>query len=269
MDFVALHGRGLHSGGRCAVRLLRRPGPVAFVSDGREATLADLEIVRADRGVRIRAAQIGLEVDLVEHLLAAFAGVGVTSGVAIGVSGGEIPLLDGAALELSRALLSLVPPRARPALRVLRDGEIEIGDSYYELRRKDALEISVEIDFRARGLGVERARWGGSASDFLSAIAPARTFGFESEGETLRESGRAAWVDPEVVLVFGRDGRLLPGAAPPSAGELARHKLLDLLGDAYLFGGPPIGALFARRPGHSANHRALKTALARGLIGRT
>ena len=271
MDFVALHGRGLHGGARCTVRLLRRPGPVAFLHDGREIALRELEVVRADRGVCVRPRELELsfEIDLVEHLLAAFAGVGVTSGVAISVTGGEIPLLDGAAFELARAVLALDPPRGAPALRVVREGEVVVGDARYRFAKKDALELDVEVDFSAAGLGVERARWSGGTREFLDGIAPARTFGFLNEAELLRKSGRAAWVDPHVVLVFESDGSVLPPATPPGDNELARHKLLDLLGDAYLFGGPPIGALTVSRPGHAANQRAFAEALERGLVARS
>lgn len=268
MDFVALHGRGLHGGQRCTLRLLRRPGPVAFLHEGREATLRELEVVRADRGVRVRAGEVGLEVELVEHLLAALAGVGVKSGIAISVTGGEVPLLDGAAFELARAVLALEPPRGAPALRVVKDGEVVAGRSRYRFEKRDALEIAVEVDFSESGLGVERAHWRGGAREFLDEIAPARTFGFRADADALRASGRAAWVDPDVVMIFERDGSVSPPGRPPEERELARHKLLDLLGDAYLFGGPAIGSISAERPGHAANQRAFAEALARGLVAR-
>lgn len=269
MRFVAFHGRGLHSGARCSVQLERSPGPVRFVRGEREASVAELGVVRTDRGVCVSAPELGLEIDLVEHLLASLAGVGVRSGIAVRVSGGEIPLLDGGALELSRAVLALEPPRGAPALRIAQDAEIELGASRYVFRRADALELEVEVDFSELGLGSETARWSGSARDFIERIAPARTFGFRQESEALRSSGRAAWVDPHVVLVFEPDGSVAPPARPPADCELARHKLLDLLGDLYLLGGPPIGRLSARRPGHSANRRALAQALERGIVVRS
>jgi UDP-3-O-[3-hydroxymyristoyl] N-acetylglucosamine deacetylase len=264
VEQVAFHGRGLHGGARCSVQLRRRPGPVAFVHRGREITLGALELVRFDHGVGVRAAE--LELELVEHLFAAFAGIGVRSGIEITVRGGEIPLLDGGALELAHALVALDPPRGAARLRIARDGELAIGGSRYEFRKQDALELSVEVDFSHAGLGIERARWSGSSDQFLREIAPARTFGFVRDAAQLRHSGRARWVDPATVLVFAEDGSVLPPGAPARDGELARHKLLDLLGDAFVHGGPPIGVIHADRPGHFANHRALLEALARGLI---
>jgi UDP-3-O-acyl-N-acetylglucosamine deacetylase len=61
----------------------------------------------------------------------------------------------------------------------------------------------------------------------------------------------------------------LPPSPPARPHELARHKLLDLLGDLYLFGGPARGKLRAERPGHARNHEVLRRALERGTIART
>jgi UDP-3-O-[3-hydroxymyristoyl] N-acetylglucosamine deacetylase len=71
-----------------------------------------------------------------------------------------------------------------------------------------------------------------------------------------------------VVLIFELDGSVASPGRPAADRELARHKLLDLLGDAYLLGGPPIGSISALRPGHAANQRALREALASGLVAR-
>ena len=112
MEEIVFHGRGLHSGEPCAVALSRRPGPLCFETKKGQATREQLEVLRADRGVCVRAARIGLKVDLIEHLFAAFGGLGVQQGIRIEVlRGPEIPLLDGAALEFAAAVKALAPPR--------------------------------------------------------------------------------------------------------------------------------------------------------------
>jgi UDP-3-O-[3-hydroxymyristoyl] N-acetylglucosamine deacetylase len=62
--------------------------------------------------------------------------------------------------------------------------------------------------------------------------------------------------------------RVLSAGAPFLADEPARHKLLDLVGDLYLYGGPPRGRVRATRPGHGATHEAMRRALAEGLVAR-
>jgi UDP-3-O-[3-hydroxymyristoyl] N-acetylglucosamine deacetylase len=69
-------------------------------------------------------------------------------------------------------------------------------------------------------------------------------------------------------MVLEDGGGVEPPGAPARPDEFARHKLLDLVGDLYLYGGPPRGTLRATRPGHGATHRAMTEALDRGIVGR-
>ena len=267
MEEIVFHGRGLHSGEPCAVALSRRPGPLCFETKKGQATREQLEVLRADRGVRVRAARLGLDVDLIEHLFAAFGGLGVQQGIRVEVlRGHEIPLLDGAALEFAAAVKALAPPRSPPRLRVVRAGELVVGESSYTFAPADTIRVELTIQFPGRE--VEHASWDGSAAGFYREIAPARTFGFRRDAAMLRASGRAAHVDLNSVLVLEEDGRIAPSASPARPGELARHKMLDLIGDLFLFGGPLLGTLSAVRPGHARTHEALRRALADGLLER-
>lgn len=264
MDQIVFHGVGLHSGERCAVALRRRTGQLAFLQGNSRASLEELNVVRADRGVQVRS-DSGLQVDLVEHLLGAMAGLSIRRNLEIELRGPEVPLLDGGALELSRALDALELPHDAPTLQVAQAGDIHVDGARYAFEPGDAVEIEVDVDFRA--VGRESARWRGDTNEFLSEIAPARTFGFSDEAEQLRNAGRAAHVDPYAVIVLEPDGSVAPPSEPPKPDELARHKLLDLLGDLYLFGGPPLGRLRASLPGHARNQRAMRQALEYGLLG--
>jgi len=259
---------GLHSGAQCSVVLERRPGPLLFQIAGHEATLADLVVTRADHGVTIRSRQGGGEVDLVEHLFAAFAGLSIRSGVTTTLSGPEVPLLDGGAAELARALLALAPPRQGSALFVAEGGSIEVEGARYTFEPGSSVMVEVEVDFERGGIGRQSATFAGNATRFVEDIAPARTFGFAADAEALRARGRARFVDPHSVIVLDEDGQAMPPGRPPRPDELARHKLLDLLGDLFVHGGPPRGRVRAERPGHRATHRALAEALERGLLVR-
>lgn len=265
MDQIVFHGTGLHSGAQCAVALRRRAGALEFLQNGHRAALEELSVVRADRGVQVRS-DGGLEVDLVEHLLAAMAGLSIRRDLQVELTGPEVPLLDGGALELSRALRALDPRRDPPALQVAQAGDIHVDGARYAFEPGDAVELEVDVEFR--GIGAESAYWRGDAEAFLSEIAPARTFGFSDEADELRAAGRAGHVDRHAVIVLDPDGSVVPPGEPPRTAELARHKLLDLLGDLYLFGGPPIGRLRATRPGHARNQHAVRQALEYGLLER-
>jgi UDP-3-O-[3-hydroxymyristoyl] N-acetylglucosamine deacetylase len=261
---VRLEGIALHSGERTAVTLSRSPGPLVLAQAGAVARLCDLTVIRSDRGVCLASVDGRIRVDLVEHLLAAFGGLGVRDGVRVDVVGSELPLLDGGAETLARAVLTLDAPSAPPRLTIARAAELRHERSTYWLAPGADVSLSVTIDFRAP-IGQQRAAWGGDARDFLHRIAPARTFGFLDEHEALLARGRARGVNPEHVLVFDAKGPP-PGCRAAEADEPARHKLLDLIGDLALYGGPPRGSIAADRPGHSASHAIVREALEMGVL---
>ncbi len=269
MNFVAFQGLGLHSGERSRIAMERTAGPLEFVIDGARARLDELSIVRTDFGVSVRRPGSEVAIDLVEHLMAALGGLAIRSGVTIWLDGPEVPLLDGGAKELAWSLAGMGIPRDSPTLRVKKKGEVAIGQSVYRFEPAPSVDLEVEIDFDRAGIGRQRAHFDGSIRGFLTEIAPARTFGFLDDAELLQARGRARHVDPSSVIVFDRAGSVLSGTEPPSRGELARHKLLDMLGDLYLHGGPPIGRLHAERPGHSATHAAVRAALQQGTLVRS
>jgi UDP-3-O-[3-hydroxymyristoyl] N-acetylglucosamine deacetylase len=263
VEQVGLWGVGLHSGKPCGLTLSGRAGPFTFWCDGVGYTRDQLWVKRTDYGVCL-AGRDGFRLDLVEHLFAACAGQGVQDGLEVQVFGPEIPLLDGAAAELGRAIAALGIPASAPTLQVAASGELEVGRSRYRFEPGVAVDLEVEVEFLP--FGVERAHWNGEMKAFLSELAVARTFGYRRQQAELRSLGRALAVNPRAVIVLESDGSVLPPGEPPKECELARHKLLDLIGDLYLYGGPPLGRIFASHPGHTNNHRAAKQALAAGLL---
>lgn len=263
---VVLRGRGLHSGALAEVRLTRTAGPIVFRTPHGDATREELDVVRADHGVRVRCGKNWLDVDGVEHLFAALGGSSVHAGVAIEVTGGEVPLLDGAASAFARAITELGAPGDAPPLSVARADVVHVGDSSYRFSPGPMSELEVKVQFDAPRIGEQHAHWDGLAESFLRDVAWARTFGFRADREALHAAGRARGADPEAVMVLDQEGSVEPPGLPARPGEFARHKLLDLVGDLYLFGGPPRGTIHATRPGHRATHRAVREALERGIV---
>lgn len=239
---------------------------MSLVQRGREWPLSALCVVRSDSGVQLASVDGALKVDLVEHLLAALAGLRIHSGIAIEVNGPEVPVLDAASGAWAAMLKELAIESMPPRLRVTKPARIEVDGSSYEFRPSGTVDVSVEVDFSRQGLGQETARWDGSAESFLAEFAPARSFGFLADYASLRESGRAAGATGSPILVFDSAGRRIDSGPPAQVGELARHKLLDLLGDFYLCSGPPLGRVRAARPGHSRNIRAARRALELGIM---
>ncbi len=228
-----------------------------------EARIDELLVVGTERATTVARADGAVRVATVEHLFAALAGLGVRDGVAIEVAGDELPLVDGGASAWVRALESLRLPRARARLVVAREAEIHALGSVYTFRRADN-QVRVHFETGDPRLSCE-AVWAHEVHDFAVRIAPARTFAFARDLHDLAARGLASHVSPESVVLIAED-TIHAAGAPFSADEPARHKLLDLLGDLYLYGGPPEGSVHAVRPGHAATHQVARRALECGAL---
>jgi UDP-3-O-[3-hydroxymyristoyl] N-acetylglucosamine deacetylase len=261
---VVVEGVGLHTGGRARVTLAASDGPVRIAVGRLHARVEELEVVGTARATTVAAHGGALRVGTVEHAMAALAGMDVYQGVTLVVEGAELPLLDGGAAAWFDALADVRPPTSLPRLRVARAAVFEVGPSRYEMEPADGVHVEARLELDDERLEPE-ARWLGDARDFRARIAPARTFALARELEELVRRGLARHVDPACVVVVAPDAVHASGA-PFSADEPARHKLLDLLGDLYLAGGPPIGRVRAVRPGHAANARAVRRALEDGVL---
>jgi len=173
-----LRGVALHRGGPATVRLEAAAGPITIVQRGVEASLADLHIARADRGVTLASADGRIRVDLVEHLFAALGGLGVRAGVRVTTHDDELPLLDGGARLFAEAILALdlAKEPAPGALVITRNASISRGNAVYVFTPGRDVALRVEVEFRAP-VGRGSAAWSGDDDDFVKRIAPARTFG--------------------------------------------------------------------------------------------
>jgi UDP-3-O-[3-hydroxymyristoyl] N-acetylglucosamine deacetylase len=262
---VLVEGLGLHTGAPARVILRSSLGPTRMRSRGAEARIDQLEVVSTVRATTVEACGGALRVGTVEHAFAALAALGLYEGVTLDVEGPELPLLDGGASAWCAALARLECPPSRPRLRVTRFAAFDVGSSHYELTPADnAIEVTVRVDFDDPRLA-PHASWQGDAADFVARIAPARTFAMARDIEELARQGLARHVNREHVVVIAADA-ILHAGRPFSADEPARHKLLDLLGDLYLCGGPPIGRLLAVRPGHAANALVIRRAVEAGAL---
>lgn len=265
----AITGCGLHTGFSSSVRFSLHDGPVVVRARGIEVAVRELRVVDSARSTTVANASGSVRIATIEHVFAALGGLRIHAGVAVSIEGPEPPLADGGARAYADALRALgsAPSSSAAPLRVVRDGVIEVLGSRYELRcaaSDDDVELEVAVDFEDARIARD-ARWTGDPEDFRTRIATARTFGFEHEVEDLLERGLASHVTKESVVVFGAD-RVHASGAPVAPDEPARHKLLDLVGDLYLHGGPPRGRLRALRPGHAATHEVMRRAIAEGLV---
>jgi UDP-3-O-[3-hydroxymyristoyl] N-acetylglucosamine deacetylase len=261
---VIVDGIGLHTGAAARVVLHSCEGPVRLSARGVEVPIGELWVASTHRATTVEAGR--LRVGTVEHAFAALGGLGVYEGVCIAVEGPEMPLLDGGAAAWCDAVKRLEVARKAPNLRVVRPAVIHVGSSRYELSPCDSIDLDVRLELDDPRIS-PLARWNGDPEDFYTRIAPARTFAFAHDADELLRQGLAHHVNPASVVLIAPEA-IHHAGRPFSPDEPARHKLLDLIGDLYLHGGPPVGRLSVVRPGHAANARAIAEALAQGVLTR-
>lgn len=253
-----LTGIGLHSGQPVAVRVL----PAApcsgltfrLLPGGQEFTARAANVVDTSRCTRLGAD--GASVQTVEHLLSALAGLEIIDAV-IESEGGELPAMDGSAAPFVAALQAagvregneLVAP-LRPSRPLLLAGG---GGATIAVLPAEGFSATVVLDYPDHPfLGTQAVTFEPGRDDYAQTIAPARTYGFLSELEQLRAHGLALGASRENAVVLGNDRYESVLRFPD---ELARHKLLDLIGDLALVGRPLAAHVFAVKPSHTLNVR--------------
>jgi UDP-3-O-[3-hydroxymyristoyl] N-acetylglucosamine deacetylase len=260
-------GLGLHTAASVSVRL--RPAPpdtgYAFV----RTDLDDFEIPAsveciAHCSYATTLMRTGVMLSTVEHLLSALRGVGVDNAY-IEVDNLELPIMDGSCEEFAEMILRagiVEQPAARRALRVRRRVEVEQGSRRVAVEPHESWEIDCMIDFPHPLIGVQRFRFDAlDAESYVRDIAPARTFGFTEEIETLRRANLIRGGSLDNAIVLTPEG-MLNETPLRFADEFVRHKILDIVGDLALLGMPLLGLVRAERSGHVL-HAALMSKLLR------
>jgi UDP-3-O-[3-hydroxymyristoyl] N-acetylglucosamine deacetylase len=148
-------------------------------------------------------------------------------------------------------------------MRVVKPFEMDDRGKTLAIYPSDRFSIEYEIAFPHPWIGEQRLAVDLSPANYAKAIAPARTFGFYREVETLQSNGLVRGGSLENAIVLTDEG-MLNDTALRFKDEFVRHKILDLLGDFALIGQMVAGRLVAHRAGH-----ALHTRFVAGLLEAT
>lgn len=204
----------------------------------------------------------------IEHLLAAFLGLGIDNAI-VEINGPEVPIMDGSAAAfvelIDEAGIETLSAPCR-YIKVLRPVRIESGQGFCELRpatslRPDGLSLDVEIDFSTRAIGRQKKSLSLAPSIFRREVARARTFGFLADVERLWQAGFALGASLENTVALQND-RVLNPEGLRFADEFVRHKLLDAVGDLALAGRRIMGTFRSYCGGHRMNVAVLRALFA-------
>ena len=203
----------------------------------------------------------GAKVSSVEHLMSAFAGLGIDNAY-VDVTAGEVPIMDGSAgpfvfLIQSAGIESQNAPKY--FLRIKKTVQVQEGDMWAKFEPYDGFKVCFSIDFNHPAVRstTQEATVDFADTSFTREISRARTFGFMADLEHLQESGLAQGGSLQNAIVMDRF-HVLNEDGLRYQDEFVKHKILDAIGDIYLLGYPLIGSFSAYKSGHYLNDRLLK-----------
>lgn len=262
---IQASGVGLHSGEK--VLLTLHPAPINTGIIFRRTDLDPVVEIKAsyesvyDTMLCTSLQHEGTKVATVEHLLSALAGLGIDNAY-IDINAPEIPIMDGSAAPFV-FLIQSAGIREQSAkkryIRILKPVRVEDNDKYIQFLPYDGYKISFKIDFDHPVFNSkpQTAIFDFSATSYIKQISRARTFGFLSDYEKLRQAGLVNGGSLDNAIVVD-DYRVMNEDGLRFEDEFVKHKVLDAIGDLYLLGSSLIGAVEGYKSGHELNNKLVK-----------
>jgi len=259
---VIASGHGLHTGVKSGLILNPLPagrGIVFAALTSGASVPAHLDYVDST-GYATTLHGGDMTVSTVEHLLATLHCYGVTNAM-IKVQS-EVPAMDGSALEFCKLIEQagvedqgggIEPIVITEPIRIGSDDPDGEGIS---IEPADGFSVQYTLIYPPPVGRQEYTYVHADGDSFRAEIAPARTFGFMRDMKALASMGLASGGRLDNFILI--DDEKVVNTQLRFPDELARHKILDILGDLYLLGRPLRGRVVARKTGHSDNIALLR-----------
>jgi UDP-3-O-[3-hydroxymyristoyl] N-acetylglucosamine deacetylase len=257
-------GVGLHSGDK--VYLTLHPAEPDSGIRFRRVDLDESVTIRAtpenvgETMLSTTLVQEGVKVATIEHLLSAFAGLGIDNAL-VDVSAAEVPIMDGSAgpfvfLLQSAGVFEQDAPKQY--IRIKKKIRVEAGDKWAAFEPFDGFKVTftIEFDHPAFPDHLKTSVMDFSSTTFVKEVSRARTFGFMKDIEFLRENNLALGGSLDNAIVVD-DDKVLNEDGLRYADEFVKHKILDAIGDLYLLGHSLIGEYKGYKSGHALNNKLL------------
>jgi UDP-3-O-[3-hydroxymyristoyl] N-acetylglucosamine deacetylase len=266
---VRATGVGLHSGVKVAFSL--RP---AAVNTGIVFSRTDLGGMARSRASASTVVDTRLStciavgasrVATIEHLMSAFAGLGIDNAY-VDVGGPEVPIMDGSAGPFVFLIQSAGIEEQKAAkrfVRIERTVEVRDGDKWARLEPYHGFRVGFTVEYRhpVFSSGQQSVEVDFAHTSYIREVSRARTYGFMQDVESMRSQGLALGGSLENAIVMD-ENRVLNSDGLRYEDEFVKHKILDAIGDLYLLGHPLIGAYAAHKSGHALNNALLRKLLA-------
>jgi len=262
-------GVGLHSGEK--VYLTLRPATpntgIVFVRTDLDPVVhipAHAESV-TDTNLCTALSKDGVKVATVEHLMSAFAGLGIDNAY-VELSAPEVPIMDGSAGPFVFLIQSAgIAEQAAPKqfIRIKREITVHDDGKQATFLPHNGFKVSFAIDFDHPVFEQQKqtASVDFSTTSFVKEVSRARTFGFMRDLEFLRSQNLALGGSLDNAIVLD-DYRIVNQDGLRYDDEFVKHKMLDAIGDLYQLGHSLIGEFKGYKSGHGLNNQLCRELLA-------
>lgn len=209
------------------------------------------------------------KVQTVEHLMSACCGLGLDN-LIIDITADEVPILDGSAASFVFLLQSagiVMQDAPKRFIRVLKPVELREGEGaalkWARLEPHHGYRLTFEIEFNHPAVDAtgQRVVFEMGSGLYKREIARARTIGFAKDVDVMRARGLTLGGNMDNAIVFG-DRELLNADGLRYGDEIAKHKILDAIGDLYMAGKPMLASYTSFKGGHALNNKLLRKLMA-------
>lgn len=265
---VRATGVGIHTGQKVYITL--KP---AKVDTGIVFVRTDLDIpvdlpanatVVGDTSMSTTLVKDGIKVSTVEHLMAAFSGMGIDNCI-VELSASEVPIMDGSSGPFVFLIQSAgidLQNKVKKFIKITKPVEVKNDDKMARFEPYNGYKLKFEIDFNHPAFSehTKSKELDLTTNAFVKEISRARTFGFMRDIEMLRDNNLAIGGSMDNAIVLD-DYRVLNQDGLRYEDEFVKHKILDAIGDIYQLGHSIIGSFYGYKSGHALNNELARKLL--------
>ena len=261
---ISLNGVGIHTGKKVNLNIL--PGSPNSGIIFKRVDLKDNNIVIPNFENVSEATlcttisnQYGVKVSTIEHLMAAFLGLGIDNAI-VELDSQEVPILDGSAMNFVKVIKETGLKNSDIPIKLIKINnsvQIEEDQKFISIEKSNTtLEIEFEINYENKLINNQKNKIN-VFEDKLDDIFNSRTFCLYEDIEKLKKIGLGKGGSLENAIVV-KGNKMLNEEGLRNKHEFVNHKILDCMGDLYLVGYRLIGSLKCRHGGHSLTNKLLR-----------
>lgn len=274
---VTCSGIGVHSGKEASLTFHSAPVDTGIVFIRGDLTMREKHFIRAHVDDVMDTSfcttlsnKEGHRARTVEHVLAAFKGMGIHNAI-IELHGEEVPIMDGSAepfVAMIEKAEILIQNKLAHTLVIDRPVSVTYGDAkaMFVPSKQSTLKMTFNAGQRLNNvswtLDFDMQDHDEPTCSFQRHIASARTFGFFEDAEKMWAAGLAKGTSLDNTVVF-QGGSVMNQTGLRFQDEPVRHKLLDALGDFALLGHTIQGDFIGVNSGHTLHYRLMQELLSK------